>query len=237
MGATHLSSSSRPPRKRRALALVTGLALVASACSSGDESVARRADTTTDQQAADQAPGDDPARGATLPEGSGADAGSPVAALDFLAHEVQRRAILSMAAQVVGDDDPTGQLAWELQCLWVPDQATLARGALPWPPPDTSSQWQAYVGTTDEYWAEFENACEVYDPATFEAEPDFREALWASEDAHIQACEALLSELEPRLPADADSRFCTYPEDRFIGPETVPDLPTELEAFLSGAEA
>lgn len=218
-----VANSAGDPMRHRLLVVFVAMGLLAVACGS---------DETVDQQASEETAGED----STVtgePAEPGSESGSPAAAADFVTYQLQRRAIVSTAEQVIGDGDPTGQLVWELQCRWVPDQAALARAALPWPPPDTSSQWRAYVAATDTYWAEYENACDAYDPSTFDAEPDFRDALRAGDEAQLGACQALVAALEPRLPSGVDVPVCSFQGSDPIGVDTFPDLPSDLEEFLS----
>lgn len=195
--------------RRSVLVVAVALMAVAAACGSGDD--------------AGGAPG--------VPAPDDLDPGGIV---DVLTTERQRRGILLAADDVLDDSDPTQARVWELRCRWVPEQAALVRGALPWPPPDTSDEWKAYVAATDGYWTQFEDTCDQYDPATSGAETDFREALRASEQAHLEACEALVMAVELRVDDDIDGLFCAYPEDMAIPVETFPDLPPELEEFVSG---
>lgn len=158
----------------------------------------------------------------------------PAEVAEFLEYELQRREVIAMSGALAGrQGDTTGEIQWQIACTWVTGQTALLRAAQPTPPASAGAEWSNYLAATNSYWTEYENACTIYDDdaGVFDADPTFRDTLWASEEPQFLSCEALLVALEPILPSVP---FCRYPNNVGIPIETFPDLPDELEEFLIG---
>jgi hypothetical protein len=154
----------------------------------------------------------------------------------FVNYDLQRQEIMNMSGALLCCVEGPPQVAhWQIRCEWVDEQAQLALDARPTAPAAASEAWAPYAQLVEDYWTGFQSTCEEFleDPNVVESDPSFGTSIFVTGDARLAACEAVLVDLEPQ-PADAPIAYCEYPLNEPIPIETFPDLPAQLEEFLTG---
>lgn len=162
----------------------------------------------------------------------------PTTVAKFLAYELERGVIMDHAGMLAccGEGDPVVE-QWRIRCDWVDDQGRLALDARPTAPTNASIEWAEYSLLVEQFWTGFQDTCDGLKAADFApaADPTFGSEVFATGDARLAACEALLVELEP-LPVDAPVAYCQFPLNVEIPVESYSDLPPDLAAALASDE-
>jgi len=226
-------TTTRPRGAIRAILLMLALISVSCASDSVDEAVisdevdAAAPETTTPE---------------TTTTSIAVDAGStedwPTAVSRFLTFDNERQEIMFMAGALACCVEGRPDVAqWQFRCDWVDDQAELALDARPDASPDAGDSWVTYIDLVESFWTQYRSTCERFnaDGSILDTEPEFAAQLFETESARLEACKALLIDLEP-LPNDAPVAFCESPLNTAIEIESFSDLPEDLEAFLNTGE-